>query len=306
MVDPVTMDSRTCRWAEYIDEVTTGTLPTNPAMVAFPCNVTKFEFKHDPISDDYSSMNGPTCATPREHGVSNKVAEDLSFSVTGKATGVDLVPYALMGDTTTTYAIGKVPHYVSIGMFMGTDYAVLKGCLMEELVFDFPSRSATCEMTATYQAMDIAHWGATDYKGTGSHASAVTDTPLNFGSITSPTIESGTFAASNMLLNSLKFGFTNNIEGVENIGATTASKYSIFSIGDIEKTLEMNVTFLDAEVYDLLTDGAVKDFSFALDGKTFTYTNVVLEPLGSVAVEAADTLGASISIKPGTGALTIA
>lgn len=305
MTDPVTLDTRACRWCEYVDESTTGTFPTNPTMIGFPGIITEFEPTFDPVLDDYKALNGPTCTTPREHGRSDKVAEDLSFGVSFKPTAPTLIPYVLMGSTTTTYAIGTTPHYVSIGMYIGSDYATMNGCLLEELQYKFSARTKDAEATAKFNPLNFSGWGATDYKGTGTHAAAVTDAPYNFGSISSITIESGTFEASNMILNSLAFGFKNDIEAIENVGGAFSSKNSIHSIGDLEKTLELGVTFLDAEVYDVLRAGTAFDVGFTLGGKAFAYTDVEFDKLGSAKVTPADTLGATLKIKPTVGTLTI-
>ena len=205
MADP--LDNRACKWPEMVDETVLGTTPAVPAFLSFPGQNVSFEWLADPVYDEYTVLNGPTCTTPREHGRADKVAEDLSFSVTCKPSALTLIPYALMGTTNTSYAIDKVPHYQSLGLVMGANYAVLKGCLLESLNFNFPGRNKGAEMIAKYQALDFSGWGTVDYKGTGSHATPITTTPFNFSSITNLTISAGTFEASNMILNSLSFGW---------------------------------------------------------------------------------------------------
>jgi hypothetical protein len=305
MVDPVILDTRACRWCEYVDEATTGTFPTNPTMKAFPGIITGFDWMHDPVLDDYNALNGPTCTTPREHGRSDKVAEDLGFTVSFKPTALTLFPYVLMGATTSTYAIGTTPHYISVGMNIGSDYATFNGCLVEEVQYKFSSRSKDAEATASIIPLNFSGWGVTDYKGTGTHAAAITDAPYNYGSVSSLSIESGTFEAANMILNSLNFGFKNDLQAIENVGGSFSSKNSIFSIGDLEKNLELGVTFLDAEVYDTLRAGSAFDVSFTLGGKTFAYTNIEFDKMGTQKVTPADSLGATLKIKPTVGTVTI-
>lgn len=299
------LDQRACKYAEYVDETVMGSLPATPAFLPFPGVQTGFEWTADPIFDDYMALNGPTCTTPREHGRSDKIAEDLSFSVTCKPTALTLVPYALMGTTITSYAIDKVPHYQSIGLIMGANYANLKGCLMESMMFNFPGRNKDAELVMKYQALDFSGWGTVDYKGTGSHATPITATPYNFGSLSALTITAGTFAASGMILNSLKFGFENDIEAIEDASSSFSSKCGAYSIGECKKTLELGITFLDAEVYDTIRAAAATNISFTLGTKAFTYTGVKFDKLGSQKANAADALGATLKIKPTVGNFTI-
>ena len=87
--------------------------------------------------------------------------------------------------------------------------------------------------------------------------------------------------------------------------AAFSSKNSKYNIGECNKNLELGVTFLDAEAYDVIRAASGTNISFTLGGKTFTYTGVKFDKLGTQKANAVDALGATLKIKPKVGYFTM-
>ncbi|WP_269849558.1 hypothetical protein [Methanosarcina horonobensis] len=220
------IDQRKVKWIEYVDEATLGTTPNNPTMKAFPGELIDFEIDGGAEFDTYKIMKGPTDSDPLSCGVTRKTVEkEHTVKVTLKVTGMDLIPYVVMGSTTSTYTPGTTPHPVSIGAMIGTEFCVVKGCILTNHEVNFKDRKSVGELTLEFMGMERTDWGS-DYIGTSSHASAVSEAPMQLGDVTSILYDTAAMSAIGGIVDSLKFGVKNNIEAVRDGSASWASKIS--------------------------------------------------------------------------------
>lgn len=289
------IDGRTVRWAEYIDEVTLGTTPTNPAMTAFPGEITDIDIQSGPEMESYKVLKGATDTDPLSCGKSVKTGETHQVTITLKVSGLTWLPYVLLGTTTTTYAPGKVSHPVSIGMIAGSEFCVLKGCVLQSAVLEFPDTKTAGTLTLTYMCITKSVWSATDYKGTGSHATAPTASPYTMASITNFEYDDATPTAANIMLESFKASIENDIEPVYDLSATAASKIGDFSYMSRSIQVELGMSMIGLGAHDDILDGDDHKVEFTLGTKAFTFSKLYWTNAPSVKLSPASKVGMTLT-----------
>ena len=288
------IDSKNVKWAEYVDESTLGTTPTNPTMVAFPGDLVEFVTGGGADFEEYPVLKGATDTDPLSAGDATKTSETHSMKVTLKPQDMSLIPYALLGTTTTTYAPGKVPHYQSIGMRVDDQYSVFKGGILSNFEFDIPDMKNAATLTLDYMGVERSDWSGTSYIGTGSHGTAPTSAPFTMGSLSSILYDGAAPSTANILIDSIKFSIKNNIEPVEDAASALASKIAGWSFGQREIGLELGVTMMDVGVQDDIFDGSAHTFAFTLDAKTYTFSNIFWVNAPDTNMSPADRVGMSL------------
>lgn len=304
MADP--LDARTVKYVEYIDEVTLGTMPTNPTMLAFPGYINSFKFTSGANFDSYTYFKGAADADPLSSGTVSKTGETHAWSCEMKATGLTLLPHALLASTISTYTPGTKLLPVSIGVKMGASYTTLKGCPITSWQMEFPDLTSAASLTIEGMAMDRTDFSGTDYKGTGSHATVPSSAAYTMASLTAVTYDNSAFSAADLSIESLKFGVSNNIEPVLDLGSSLGSKIGSWSFGPREINLELEAKLLGTGAIDDAMDGAAHEVEFTLGSKTFTFTNVIWTNAPDVDCNPEDLIGFSLQADPQAVRLAIA
>lgn len=293
------MDSRTVKWAEYIDEVTLGTFPTNPVMLAFPGTLEKFSFISAPTFDTYTVLNGAADTDPLSCGVATKAGETHKWSYEGKATSLGLLPHALLSATTSTYVPGVTLLPFSIGMMAGTQFSKITGNVIESWMMEFKDTKSAASIKIDGQGMARSAFSTT-YLGTGSHASAEDpDDAFTMVDVTDLKYDGSAFSADDLTVDSLKFGVKNNVGPVIDVGSTNPSKISNWSFGPREYTLELGATFLDdMGAADDVLAGTEHAVAFTLDGQDFAFTGVKWTNAPTIGFTPEDVIGMNLKADP--------
>jgi hypothetical protein len=303
MVDII--DARSVRWLEYVDEATLGTTPTNPVMTAFPGDLIKFSIDGKAEFEEYKYFRGPAETDPLSTGKARKTGEEHTVSVTLKPSSMAMIPYALCAATKTTYAPGIVSLSISIGAKIGTEWCLIKGCVLQSLTLNFKDTKSVAEMTLEYIGMSKTEWGE-DYKGTGSHGTAPTSAPYTMASISNILYDAAAPSTADLNIESLKVGISNSIDPVFDVGSVLGSKIAYFSYNGREMPLELGASCLGVGTQDDAIGGAEHTLAFTLGGKTYTFSNVVWTNAPSVDADPESKIGMSLSCSPGAVRLAIA
>lgn len=305
MADQV-MDTRTVKWAEWKDEVTAGTFPTNPAMAALPGILTNFSFNSSPNFDTYNAFKGATDTDPLSCGVATKAGETHEWSFEVKATELGLLPHALLGATVSTYTPGVVYLPFSLGLKIGTQFSTITGNVIKSWNMEFPDAESAAVLQVEGMGMDRADFSTT-YLGTGSHATAPDeDDVLTMASLSSITYDSAAFSAADLQIDSLSFGVENDVKPGIDVGSSRASKIGTWSFGPRALNLELGASLLDdMGAYDDVLAGTAHTMAFTLDGKTFTYSGIKWTNAPDADCNPEDILGMTLSADPGALRLAI-
>lgn len=266
------IDGRTPKWAEFVDESSFGTTPTNPTMVAFPGDLINIEATSGPEVESYNYLKGATDTDPLSSGKTEKTGETHVIKITVKASALTWLPYALMAANTTTYAAGKVEHPISIGLVADDEYCVYKGCVLQEAVWDFPDMRSANTLTLSYMCQDKSDWSGTDYVGTGSHASAPSADPYTLEDLTSFEYDGAAPSSADLIVESFKMTLSYDMEGVTDLSETAPSKIGAFSFNSRSIVVETSATATAMGAHDDLITGDDHTISFTCDTKVFTFS----------------------------------
>jgi len=266
------IDGRTVKFADWVDESSFGTTPTNPTMSAFPGELINIEPTSGPEVDSYKVLQGASVTDPLSCGKTVKTGETHGIKITIKASALTWLPYALMATNTTTYATGKVEHPISIGLVSDSEYCVYSGCVLQEAVWDFPDMKTANTLTLTYMCQDKSDWSGTDYIGTGSHATAPTDTPYTLADLTSFQYDSAAPSSSNLIIESFKMTLSYDMEGVTDLSESAPSKIAEFSFNSRSIQVDTSATAMAMGAHDDLIAGDDHTIDFTCDTKNFTFS----------------------------------
>jgi hypothetical protein len=289
------IDGRIVMFADWVDESTLGTTPTNPTMNAFPGELVGIEITSGPEIDSYPVLQGASVTDPLCSGKTVKTGETHKVKITIRANGLTWLPYALMAATTSTYATGKVSHPISIGIKAGSEYCVLSGCVLMSAEFNIPDMKTANTLTLTYMCIDKSDWSSTDYIGTGSHGTPSSDDPYTMSDLSSVTYDSSAPSASNILLESLKFTISYDMEGVTDLSATAPSKIGDYAFMSRSMQLDMGMTMMAMSAHDDLLSASDHTFEFTLDSKAFTFSAIKWTNNPAVNMAAASKVGMTLT-----------
>lgn len=289
------IDGRTVKWAEYIPEVTMGTTPTNPTMVAFPGDIIDIDVQSGPEMESYPALKGSTDTDPLSCGKSVKTGETHKVVITIKPSGLTWLPFVLLGTTNTTYAPGKVAHPVSIGLVAGTEFCLLKGCVLESAVLEFKDTKTAAVLVLAYIGMTKTAWSSTDYKGTGSHATAPTAAPYTMASIINFMYDGSAPSAADIYMESLKVSITNDMAPVFDLSSSLASKIADYSFNSRSLGLDIGISLTGMGIQNSVLAGTDHTIVFTLGTKTFTFTQVYWTNAPSVKLGPAAKVGMTLT-----------
>lgn len=302
MANPI--DQRSLKWLEYVDEVTLGTFPTNPAMTALPGDLIKFDYNTSLKTDSYNAFQGATATDPLSAGKIAAVAEEHTWSFTCKASSLALLPHALLASIVTSYTPSNVHLPFSLGAVEGAKFGTWKGCVIDEWTLNIADSKKVAEITVSGKAMDRGAFSATDYKGTGSHATTPSAAPYKLGSLTNVLFDGADPKTANLSIESIKFGVKNNTSPVIDAASTLASKIGFWSFDARDLILELKVTILDAAVIETIRAGGTHTFGFTLGAKAFAFSNIVFTDPGKVGNDPESAIG--LTLKADSGSLRLA
>jgi hypothetical protein len=268
------IDGRTIKWAEYVDETTMGTTPSNPTMVAFPGDLEKAELTSGPEIDVYRALQGASVTDPLSCGETVRTGETHAVKITVRCNSLAWLPYVLMATNTTTYAVGNTPHYVSIGIKADDQYCVFSGCLLHTAEFNFPDMKSSCTLVLTYICKDKTDWSLSSYIGTGSHATASTDDPYTMSDLSSVLYDSSAPSVSDILLESLKFTISYDYEPVTDLSESAPSKIGDYAFMSRSIQLDMGMTMMAMGAHNDVLTATDHEVMFTLDSKTFKFTDL--------------------------------
>lgn len=270
--------------AEFIEEVTPGTMPTNPAMQWIGV-VTKFT---NPIKKEFAEYQGL-----KEYGATNKLEIDGAVAVgetyessfeyqpqkvnASPAYGpFDFFKYAFMADPpgTSPGALSDTLKSMSIGRMHSGKFEQLLGCYIDKIGMSC-ERNGIWNTAGSLKIMDVPRttydpWPVSDYKGSGSHATKVSSLPVTWNDITTLTYGGSNFIAD---VQKMSFEISNGLEISYDMSATTASKIASITPTkrDMSVTFDVNYKDINSIVKKVLEFGAA-DIVLVLETGTSDYT----------------------------------
>ncbi len=306
MTDPV--DGRKGKWIEYVDETVFGITPANPIMKAFPGELIDFEIDGGAEFETYKILKGPTDADPLSCGITRKTGEKAhTVKISLKVTAMDLIPYVIMGATTTTLTPGTTPHPVSIGCIIGTEYCVVSGCVLTNHEVNFKDRKSVGELTLEFQGVERTIWAwASDYIGTGSHASAEFTVPFQLEDVTDLLYDDLPVNLFGLIIDSFKFGIKNNVEPVLDGSVLWMSKISSWNYTGREITVDLGCTLTEMAMVDqVLAGDNVHALEFTIVGNTFIVSSIAWTNAPSVKAAPAELIGMNLTNEPTAARLEV-
>ena len=284
-----------------------GNTPDNPEMSAFPGELIDFEIDGGPEFDSYKVLKGPTDTDPLSCGKTVKTAEKPhTVKITLKATAMSLIPYVIMASSTSTYTPGTTQHPVTIGAMIGSEYCLVKGCVLANHEINFKDRKSVAELTLEFLGVERTDWGS-DYVGSGSHASVVTAEPLHLSDVTNILYDSSALSAVGLILDSLKFGIKNNVEEVRDGSASVASQISSWNYTGREISIELGCTLTDMTIADeVLAGDNDHTVKFTVSGKTYTISSLAWTNAPTAKASAGELIGMNLTNDAEAARLAIA
>ena len=301
------LDGTVIKFAEFVDEATMGTTPTNPTMKSFFGQFISGTISSAPNIDKFNVMKSASSTDPLSSGKAWKVGESHKITIKVKPTSIGWMPYALHAASTTTYAAGKVPHYISIGMVIGDKFCVAKGCVMESASCDFNDMKKSAELTLEFICADVTDWSSIDYIGLGAHAAEVTTTPYNLvEDVTYVLYDGVALSSSDLIFESLKFGAGAKVEAVQDLSSSLESKIAAYALSERSLPLEVKITAMSATVQNDLRDADTHTFAFTLGGKKITISSVVWSNSPAFELDPVKRVGMSLSADAQSARIAIA
>lgn len=288
-------DGRKTKWIEYVDELILGNTPNDPTMQAFPGELIDFEFGGGVAFESYKILKGPADPDPLSCGVTRKIIEnEHTVKVTLKITDMSLIPYIIMGATSTTYTPGITQHPISIGMRVGAKYCMMSGCVLTNHEVNFKDRKSAGELTLEFMGVERTYWGP-DYIGEGSHASPVSSTPLTLTDVTDVLYDGLAVNLFDLIMDSFKFGIKNNVESAKDGSAVWASKIVDWNYTGREISVDLGCSLIDMTMVDQVLAGANDHtLAFTVNGKTYTISSIAWTNAPSAKISPAEVIGMNL------------
>lgn len=259
--------------AEYVTETTFGTFPTNPAMQWIGL-IQSFKATLKTEHEEYRTL--------KASGATNKLQIEGAVNL-GQALEVD-IEYILQNWTFFKYVMSVTGgnsltddlKELSLGLISPeatAKYAKLSGLKLDSAMVEIPEKGkAKCTMKALAAHLPVSAnnpWSATDYIGTGSHATKATTTPIAWKDVTAITL--GGSNIPNSEVGEIKFGVENKLEAVLDAYGSLSTK--IGAIEPTERTIKASLT-LKKKAIDAIVATAIG----------FTAANLVITFSGPVTI----------------------
>ncbi len=265
---------------EYVKETAFGTLPTDPEMewIGIVTDA-KFTDKPKSFSTRYftdAAYTDPKSAAYKHIKTVMEAGVEIEYVPQGILDG--FLGFALGGDTSCTGLVDGIK-FVTIGAIItgGTNkYLLYKGCVVDEFTLTIPEDDVL-KCSAKFTAADATAPSATDYIGTGSHATESTDTMLTCDDVSAiqlSTDNGSTWSDATDIVREIELSISNKNVYLKDLASTNSTNIAgVVNVGkDVKLGLELYYDDLDllTQVRALTQCG----FKFTIDGKTFTLTGV--------------------------------
>ncbi len=260
---------------EYVVETTFGVAVANPAM-QWPGLTQSFKAVLKNENEEYRTLKAAAAT--------NKLQIEGAVLL-GQAIEVDwqyvmqnwtLLKYiqSLTGSNTPTDDLASF----NIGMISPdatAKYALLQGLKLNTADIEIPEKGivkASLKALAAHVPVTANDpWTATDYKGTGSHATKASTAPVKWSDITACTYAGAVIP--NSQLGTIKVGIDNKLEGV--LDAYSANSTKIAAIEPTERNYKLSVV-LKKKAIDSISALAnaysANNFVLTIGGVTLTFT----------------------------------
>lgn len=286
------IDSSKLKYAEWLEEATFATAPTDGTWKQMSGRILDASFKGGATIDDYSYLPGASASDPLGSSDAEKVGEEMSVAVTLNPTDWTLLPVILSADTISSYTPGDTKNYISIGMLADTEFGVMSGGVMSNYQFscNFGERA---EVSADIQGAKFGGW-TTDYIGTGSH-STVPSGIFVWDDLSSITYDSGALSTDGLILDSLKFTIEQPVDPVGDLSSALDSGIADWDYSTRKISVELGVSLTDMTIDTDIFAGADHTFAFTAMSKTLTFSNIKWANAPDRKLSAADKLGMTLS-----------
>ena len=265
---------------EYIKETNFGTLPTNLAMKWIGI-VTDAKFTDKPKSFSTRYFTDATYTNPKSAAYKHiKTVMDAGIEIEYVPQGIldGFLGFALGGDTTCTGLVDGI-NSVTIGAIItgGTNkYVVYKGCVVDEFTLTIPEDDVL-KCSAKFTAADASAPGASDYKGTGSHATESSSTPLTCDDVSDVQFSKdngSTWASATDIVREIEVTVSNKNVYLKDIDS--ANSTHIAGVVNTGKDLKLGLELYYDDLSLLTQVRALTKcgFKFKCNNKTFTFTGV--------------------------------
>lgn len=287
------LDSSAPKSAEFVVESSFGTFPTNPAMQGFGGYANPAKIKKKVITDKFAYLKGVSGTNRLQATKTQKTSEAFEASIEIRPTDWSILPYVLCASSVDTYAIGDTVHDVALGVRLGDQYEKLVGgCFNKYEISMEPEKAAVATLSGMF-AGRVA-FSASDYVGTGAHASDPAGDALKYEDLTSVAYDSAAFSAKSASLESLKFGVEYSTKAVKDISSPIASKIGAWAFGQRNISLELGLSLDDVDMAADMLGGTAHTFTFTGLSKTFTYSNIIWEGDWEENLDADDIVGMTL------------
>lgn len=263
--------------AEFIEEASFGTLPSDPDFVNFGGYVNNASVKKTMVPAKIPYLKDDDDTNRLQSTKTQKVSEAFAATVAMNPVDWSILPYILRGANATTYAIGDTPYDIAMGIIVDDQYEQLGGGCWNKYECTIASESVA---EATLEGMFAKSTGISgdDYvTGAGTHASTPTGDAIKFGDLATVLYDAATTSANGMTIDSVKFGIEYPVDPIKDVGSANNSNTAAWRFGQRNISLELNATLEDMTVAPDILDGAAHTFSFAAGSKTLTFSNIMWE-----------------------------
>lgn len=289
----MTLDSSAPKSAEFVVEPSFGTFPTNPAMQGFGGYANPAKIKKKIITDKFAYLKGASGTNRLQATKTQKTSEAFEASIEIRHTDWSILPYILCAPSVDTYAIGDTVHDVALGVRLGDQYEKLVGgCFNKYEIALEPEKVGVATLSAMFAGR--VPFSASDYIGTGSHATDPSGDAVKFEDLTGIQYDSAAFSAKSASLESLKFGIEYPVKAIKDISSLLASKIGAWAFGQRNISLELGLSLDDVDLAADMLGGTAHTFTFEGLSKTFTFSNIIWEGDWEESLDADDIVGMTL------------
>lgn len=263
--------------AEFIEEASFGTLPTDPDFLNFGGYASEVSVKKTMVPVKIPYLKDDDDTNRLQSTKTEKVSEAFAATVTMNPVDWTVLPYVLKAATASTYDIGDTNYDIGLGVIVDDQYEILGGGCWNKYSCVIASESAA---EATLEGMFASSSGisVTDFvTGTGTHASTPTGAAIKFGDVSSVLYDAAATSANGITIDSIGFGIECPVEPIKDVGSANNSNTAAWNYGQRNISLDLSMTLTDTTVAPDILDGAAHTFAFTAGAKTLTFSNIFWE-----------------------------
>ncbi len=264
---------------EYIEEVTEGTTPTDPAM-GWVALLNPVGLK---LPQKYTTANylADSASTNKLGALVNvQHSEEIELSFTAEAQSLAFwAAECLGGAGGTADALPSLSFGIIVDVGGTNYYALVKGAKCKEAKLGV-EEDGTFKLEATFTAMDFSGFSTTDYIGVGTHAVADTSNPLKWKALSALTWGGNDFDTYGCYVKSLSVNTSYTLKEVKDVGATTST--GIVNIVAAKREVKVAVTadFSGLDMVASVRSGTKGDIAATIGTQTVTVTDAIFPEAG--------------------------